>query len=359
MNLLYISSNDGTDTRIVKEIKSLCEDFNIIFVGISTTSENFIKDYCDEYYVIPGKRKNPITILRQFLLVLYLLLFRKINSVHIINEQLMIFFYPLLFFKYTVLDLFDSIFFKKNLIGNKGNLLKRIIYAPVDKIIVTDHNRLSLMPDFLKNKCVVIPNYPNKILVNKRKIRSNKLTILYTGWLGFNRGSEIIEGLLKTGLPLHIISAGWFSDSKTEELVKKFPQYIEYKGVLPQSTVLDICSEKADYILCVYSPINQNNINASPNKIYDAIQVKTPIIINSEIKISEFVKNNNLGMVIPSYNVSDFKALYLSLMERREKYSWDSSLSDKYSWEKLSRRLIMLHKQNNNIEGNETNYTIL
>ena len=41
-----------------------------------------------------------------------------------------------------------------------------------------------------------------------------------------------------------------------------------------------------------------------PNKIYDAIQIQTPVIINSEVKISKFVEKINLGYIIKDYYIA-------------------------------------------------------
>lgn len=341
--ILYISTNDGSDMRITKEVKTLSEEHQIIFVGVQGEGECFVKPYCSAVHLVQGKRNHPLTMSKLFILVSRLLAKNDIKTIHVINEQLMVFFYPLLFLKPTILDLFDSIFLKKNYSKDKAAFLKRIVYAPVDKIIVTDHNRLELMPDFIKHKCAVLPNYPNRLHNFKSKSRTSELTILFNGWMGRARGTEIVEGLLKTGLPIRILMAGWFSDDYTREMVDQFGDKIDFKGVIPQQEALEWGAHEADYILCVYKPINQNNINASPNKIYDAIQTHTPLIINGEVKVSKFVQEKGIGMVIPSYDVPDYKALYRSLLEKRESYTWNGDLADRYSWEQVSPILKKLH----------------
>lgn len=343
MAILYLTSNDGSDMRITKEVKTLSESSEIIFVGIASDAESFVTPYCKEVHFIKGKRNHPFTLLKQIGKVKQLLFSGKVDSIHVINEQLMIFFYPLLFFKPTVLDLFDSIFLKKNFPKNRMAFLKRLVYAPIDHIIVTDTNRQELMPDIAQKKTVVLPNYPNRIKDLPTKQRTGQLTILYNGWMGCDRGTEIVEGLINTGLPIKILMAGWFSDDYTRELVDKYPDKIQFRGVLPQKTALDWGATDADYILCVYAPVNQNNINASPNKIFDAIQIRTPLIINSEVKVSQFVKQYKIGMVIPAYEITDFTKLYHDLLNGREAYNWDPKLADKYSWEQVSGILKDLH----------------
>ena len=112
--ILFISSNDGSDMRINKEVKSLQRHSNVIFLGVGNYSNCYVSKYCKEVVLIKGKRNSLPVLAKQVLTCVKIVLRSKINSLHIINEQLYIFFFPIVFFKYTVLDIFDSIFLKKN-----------------------------------------------------------------------------------------------------------------------------------------------------------------------------------------------------------------------------------------------------
>ena len=103
-------------------------------------------------------------------------------------------------------------------------------------------------------------------------------------------------------------------------------------------------SQKVDYIICVYEPKNLNNINASPNKIFDAIQIQTPVIINREVKISKFVNDINLGYIIKDYFNINYNDLYNDLVKNRKSYRIDNGLRKKYCWEYIDHNLISAHK---------------
>ena len=189
---------------------------------------------------------------------------------------------------------------------------------------------------------MIIPNYPNYLEKSYIKRENDYLTVLYYGWLGENRGSEIIEGLLSFDKNIKIISAGWFSDKFTEAMFYKFKNNITYHGVLEQKDAQKLAIH-ADYILCCYAPINDNNINASPNKIYDSIHLKTPVIINSEVKISSFVKKYNIGIVIDNYDNIDYKTLTSVMKEKKNSFDFSNNLSKKFCWEKFESILIEAH----------------
>ena len=342
--VLFISSNDGSDMRINKEVKSLQKHSEVIFVGVGDHSKCYVAPFCKEVVLIKGKRNSNSVLIKHVVIFIKLLFTRKINSIHIINEQLYIFFYPFLFFKHIVLDLFDSIFLRTNRSGEKMKLIKRLLYWPANKIIVTDENRYHLMPESIQHKCFVLPNYPEHFSFTKEKEKSDSLRILYNGWMGLNRGTEIVEGLLKTELPLKIYMAGWFSDEYTSNMVKDYIGKIEFLNVIPQRAALELAHTKADYILCVYAPINENNINASPNKVYDAIQTETPLIMNAEIKISDWVKQKGIGFVLPQYNITDYSNLYNNLQTAKNTFNFKSELKQAYTWESVEGNLLKVHQ---------------
>lgn len=329
--------------RINKELKTLSQEFEVTFIGVGeSNAQSYARDYCKYFYLISGKRNRPITILKQLWLVTKLS-FKKYDSVHIINEQLMIFFYPLMFGKHVVLDIFDSIFLMKNKSSNQLFLVKKFIYAPVDVILVTDNNRKALMPSFTQSKINVLENFPYKFKgrINTAKPQS-PLTILYNGWLGKNRGTDFLLQLINVDSSLKIIMAGWFADETSRELANH-PQ-VDYRGIMTQEDALTIAAQEADYILCVYAPNNENNINASPNKIYDAIQTQTPLIINSEVYISSFVRDNAIGIVIPDYNNFDAGELIKQLKQKKKEFHFSPSLIDAYNWENIEHVLIAAHR---------------
>lgn len=331
--------------RINKEIKTLHKHCHVYFVGVGNDySKCYVQPFCEKAILIKGKRNSIFVIIKQIVVVIRLLLKKRINSVHIINEQLYIFFYPFLFLKHTVLDLFDSIFLKKNRSGEKMKLFKQLLYLPANKILVTDENRYYLMPESIQKKCSVLPNFPDYFPIREEKEDSHELRILYNGWMGLNRGTEIIEGLLKLNKPVKIYMAGWFSDEFTKNLLAQYPVEIEYLGVMPQQDALHLAQQKVDYILCVYAPINENNINASPNKIYDAIQTKTPLIVNQEIKISNWVKQHNIGFILTDYSVADFDILHQNLVKYKNTFTFSKNLKKNYTWENVEGILLKAHQ---------------
>jgi hypothetical protein len=341
--ILYLSFNDGSDMRINKELRTLSQVASVELVALGPDrTQCYAASSVNTLYFVEGERSSKGTLLRYFLTCMSLLLRRQYHSVHVINEPQLIALWPFVWAqKRVVLDLFDSIFLRKNKPGNQWLWVKRGIHAPVSQLIVTDENRVNLLPNFLKKGAHILPNYPNQIVDFPDKKRSSYLTIMYYGWLGELRGTQTIRELLAADPDLRVLMAGWVADEPSRTL-SQHPR-IKWLGVLPQAEALRIAAEQADYILCVYAPVNDNNINASPNKIYDAMLTRTPVIMNAEVKVSAFAQEQQLGYVMPSYACADYALLAGELIKHRDAYTFDPVLCQNYTWEQVEDVLLKTH----------------
>ena len=208
------------------------------------------------------------------------------------------------------------------------------------KIIVTDENRFNLLPKFAQKKAIVIPNVPNFFKHNVKNISNDYLTICYFGSLHKDRGTNFLENLMAHDDQLKVIAAGWINDDYTKSFIEN-PR-VNYLGIRRQRDVNTILAKEGDYLLSIYPLKNTNNIYASPNKIYDAIQTKTPVIINKEILVSSLVEKLNIGYVIENFQCIDYGILINELKDKKKTYSFDDELIHEYTWEKYESKILNL-----------------
>ncbi|MEZ4900722.1 MAG: hypothetical protein R2822_02665 [Spirosomataceae bacterium] len=221
-----------------------------------------------------------------------------------------------------VADIFDSIFLRTA--SRWVRSLQGLVYRLPQKIIVTDHNRQTLVPTAFQDKIVVVENYPYTFQdVQPKLAKADELLILYSGSLGMTRGTQLLSDLIALSPKVTIWMIGWVYDEPTRQL-SHHPQ-VRFWGVKTQQETMRLASE-CDYILSVYEPLNDNNLNASPNKIYDAIQAQTPVIINAEIKVAEFVENNRLGYVLNGYYEPQPAKLLEELIRLKKSYTFEATL---------------------------------
>jgi len=343
-SLLYLSLNDGSDTRINKEIATLARAFAIDFVGVADGEPKpFITPNVRRLEVVKGSRRSLLTLARLAGRVLRLLACNRYDSVHVINENLYLILWPLLLGQHVVLDVFDSIFLKSTLPSGFLKLGARFCYALPAKIIVTDEDRAALMPAPTHSKLVILPNYPFRYPGPLNGRDPQHIRVLYAGWLGQYRGTSLLQALLAVSDDVRVVMAGWIQpgDEPTRALADH--PHVEWLGVIPQQQIIGQAT-RCDFILCHYEPKNVNNIYASPNKIYDAIQAGTAVIINPEVRISRFVRDQGLGVVLDAFMPKDMPALVQSLRDFKSAYQPDPTLRERYLWEAVEGRLLAAHQ---------------
>jgi glycosyltransferase involved in cell wall biosynthesis len=246
--------------------------------------------------------------------------------------------------RHWVLDIFDSFFLKSTsrLTSIFKKILQRIIYTSASIILVTDEARFHLLPEWSRAKTRVLPNYPltDSSNAESRSVREGPLTIFFSGSIGQDRGIPFLVNLIKMDNQLVVHAAGWLYDQEGEQLVRH-PQ-VKYHGVMHQTAAAQI-AKQCDYILCLYEPSITNNIYASPNKIYDGIQAGIPVIINQEVLVSAFVRDEKIGVVLDSYSPANISHVLEELKTQRNQFAHITQLRGRYTWEKNESVLITAH----------------
>jgi len=340
-SLLYLSISDGLDSRTNKEVLTLSRSFAIDFVGVSQGEQPpFFAARTRRVEIIRGRSRSPKTLLKLWWRVLSLLRRNRYDTVHIINEDLYLVLWPLLIGQRVVLDVFDSSFLKWPMPRWLAWLGQRFSYWLPVKVLVTDDDRAGLIPVFVRHKLLVVPNYPFRYDGPALPRDPNGVRILYAGSLVERRGTVLLEQLLAVAGDVRVVMAGWIRDEATRKL-SEHPR-VEWLGLIPQRETIEQAT-RCDFILCHYEPANLNNIYASPNKIYDAIQAGAAIIINPEARISRFVREHGLGVVLDAFEPSDLKAVAQSLRDFKAAYRPDPALRDRFVWETVEGLLLAAH----------------
>jgi hypothetical protein len=91
---------------------------------------------------------------------------------------------------------------------------------------------------------------------------------------------------------------------------------VGYHGVVSARRALELAAS-CDAVFCYYAPTNANMINASPNKVYDAMAVGRPILINREVKVSAWVVENAVGSACAYEDVAGLRAAISRLTAER------------------------------------------
>lgn len=211
-------------------------------------------------------------------------------------------------------DRFSYIFKKNNFFISVIRFLERK---------VSKNSYIHIIPCFerysFKNKSMfVLKNTPEKIEVEKaRKIcikedvqslrKKYEIIIYVNGWLTDTRGMEQVSELAKHK-DLGILIAGRIDSNYILNILDL--SNVLYLGEVSSVEALSLYLY-SDFVLTYYDPDIPINILAESNKWGDAIEMKTPIIINSEVITGGFLHQANVCISNP---YSDTESLYSKIL---------------------------------------------
>jgi glycosyltransferase involved in cell wall biosynthesis len=222
-----------------------------------------------------------------------------------------------------------------------------------DSIIIVDPSRLRQIGREDGDPGVtVIVNSP-KDLDTPEKVfprpQDAPFTILFAGILIPGRDFESIIEAGKDIDNIHIIFAGFGSlTGHVWSFCSRFP-FVTFLGTIPHNEVLQRTLQ-SDLLFAFYDPGIPNNLYSSPNKLFEAMMCRKPILVNDGTSMAEIVKNENCGIVVRYGDVSAIRQAVLKL--RDDPYAGKQlgengrrAYEQKYGWKIMEDRLLALYKE--------------
>ncbi|HYH83629.1 MAG TPA: glycosyltransferase [Longimicrobium sp.] len=239
-----------------------------------------------------------------------------------------------------VCDVFDSIALRWSSapapVAFAARAVARAAHAASDVILVTDEARRARLGKHAA-KAHVVANYPvdpGRELAFALPPADGPVRLYVAGSLTAGRGLETVAALLEEDAGIEVVCAGWVYDEPAQRFVE-LPG-VSFHGTLTPDASLRLAAG-CDAIVALYAPVNENNRMASPNKVYDALCVGRPVIINAETGISAWVAEVGAGFVVPYGDVAALRDVVARLRERRARAAEEAGrlrelFETGYSW---------------------------
>lgn len=357
--IVLISGNDGTDVRIGKVCRSLSKmGFDLHYIGWDRRpeSEKSIDLGLARTHIIKEATYSGRFSVGQFARfaqhIIKSLWQLRPNTVCCVDEEYSLFVMPMrcLFYRYLVCDVFDALYDRHSHrslpVRNMLRVLSYVNRTGVNRLIATDSARYERFGRF-KPKCVVVGNYPEDPGVDiSNTVLDGPIRIYAAGSMSVRRGLRQLIQAVDTLGNVQITSAGWLYDDYARDVFAKHP-FVSFHGIVTASESLHLAA-KCDAIFAFYEPDSLNNLLASPNKVYDAMSVGRPVIINEEAGVSQWVVDNHVGFRAPYSDIGALEQILGSLVEQRKSlpdFSKHSRhlYSKGYSWEAMEPILSKLY----------------
>ena len=158
--------------------------------------------------------------------------------------------------------------------------------------IHVDENRIS---DIDGSNYIILYNSPIDFL-NSSTLKPKRNCFAVTGWLNKTRGMQSIYEFAKNNPQIEFIVAGAFLQKEYEELYSQLPNVRHY-NFMPQNELFKLIINCRG-IFSLYDTTIPINRLAASNKLYDAMMLSIPVIVNEGLEATDFVRKNGIGYVV-------------------------------------------------------------
>lgn len=259
-------------------------------------------------------------------------------------------------FIYDVFDYYCDNHSLPSIVDKVARKIDTAILNSSDCVILCSEMRIQQIAPAKPKAISIIHNSPPISFLENDKSNSELLgtsglvRIVYMGSLVKDRFIiEIIDVIGKrTDCELHIGGYGPIQD-QIEEMSSMYPNVYWY-GKLKYSEVLKI-EKNCDIMTALYSPDVENHKYAAPNKFYESLMLKKPVIMMNDTGMDKFVSEYDLGYVING-GKETFKEGFSSALDNLilRKNEWADMgkrgyklYNDMFSWDEMEKRLLNLY----------------
>lgn len=328
MRIALIHGNDGTDVRVSKTCRSLSRmGYRVHFIGwdrrpgetkradLGRTARHVME------HATPHGRLTARGQWRFWRHMVGALRRIRPHTVCCVNEDCALLALPFrgVLYRRLVCDVFDALADRHSRRALPVRWALRavgeLVRGSADRLIATDRARLERFGRF-RGKCVVVENVPEDpgaALAEALPTGSGKIYV--GGSLSESRGLRQVIEAVEPLDDVEIVAAGWAYDRYAAETFIPHPK-VTFRGVVTGGESLALAAS-CDAVLAFYAPVSVNNIEASPNKIHDALSVGRRVIVNREIRVARRVEAEALGWTCGYDDVAALRRIAASLVARR------------------------------------------
>lgn len=169
--------------------------------------------------------------------------------------------------------------------------------------------------------------------------------IIYQGALNVGRGLELMIASMKfiEGVSLLIVGAGDIEEElKALVIEESLEEKVVFMGRL-EPRELVVLTDKAFLGLSLEEDLGLNYRYALPNKIFDYIQSRIPVLCSNLPEMAKIVESYGIGVAIRDRDPENIARVIRFMLEEHEAGAWDNALekaAQDLCWEKESAQYL-------------------
>lgn len=200
--------------------------------------------------------------------------------------------------------------------------MERLIIKRADLVTIVDESRIEEIGGSNLKKIVCIYNSPPDLFFGdecfKKPIEKTKLKIFYAGPILKFRGIQYMIEAVKTLDNVNLTLGGSLVDK--DVLNNSTSKNINFIGWIPKYDDVLCYSQKSDVLFRFSDPAHPKTKFESPNKLFEAMMLGKPIIVNAKSRMADIVAEENCGLIVPYGDVQAIRKSLQILKEDPAKY---------------------------------------
>lgn len=221
-------------------------------------------------------------------------------------------------------------------------MIDRWIIKCATRIIVPDESRITATDESTMDKFAVIYNCAPDIKPAINKPETHPFTVYAMGYLLKTRGIHLLLEAAARLPDIRVLLAGTVHEADIERQILSTPN-VDFRGKLPQKDALRLCHE-SDVIFTFYDPVSEINRKAASNKWSDAMMSGKPLIVNSEVLKSAWIRQQDIGYLCPYGDVDQLVRIIQHIRQHQEEAQRKGSNGRRlydvgYNWPVMEQRL--------------------
>ena len=373
LKVLHIShTNILSDSRILKEMIALSNssfDFKLYGIGIDNyeyiNNDNYNQhknlNISNQKLIFKELKFIPLFFRRIFVLIeFYIKAYihsKKIspNIIHCHDVTALPLCYIINFFLKTKL-IYDAheLESMRNGVGKKAGFLvftlEKFLWKKIDHFIsvspsiikwylkrygAKDNTLILNVPQLEKKNKVV-----SKISLRKKfNLKKNEVIFVYLGILGKGRNIEtLIDSFTNYDIKYNLVFIG-DGEYKTKVIQKsKIFSNIHYHKYIKHDELVHFIKD-ADFGLCLIENISLSDYLCLPNKLFECLNAKLPVLASNFPELSQAIIKNDFGLVCEPTTNSIVKSL-----KKITKRTFKKNLPKEYFWNYQEKQLLLAYR---------------
>jgi glycosyltransferase involved in cell wall biosynthesis len=193
------------------------------------------------------------------------------------------------------------------------NVLEGIAVRLSSTALVPESFRRDTLPRWCRSKVSVVRNTPADRGVFPPPVAATPIRLFFGGWLDDGRGLRELLALVRQNNDFELTLAGEGALELVRE-IESTPR-TRYLGFVTHDKIMEETS-RAHVVTALYDPMRPINRYAASNKLAEALACGRPVLVNSEMLITQSLAEHNCLVALPYANLrQDAARMLRSLLE--------------------------------------------